>query len=67
MGEAELFLDLGELLFGMPQRIADRLPGDAQLCGDLGEGQILLLIEREHIALPVCQERTVAIKEPDQF
>lgn len=60
---AGLFFKVPELRLGPGQRIMDALPRDAEILGDLTEGQILIILEVEAGALLLRQKLTVVIVE----
>ena len=61
--ETGLILDLLHLVLCPDDDVPDALAGDARVLRDLGEGEVVVVVEVEELLLPVGEELAVEIEE----
>ena len=61
--QAGLVLNFGEVGLRPDDDITDALAGDAVIFGDLGQREVLVVIEVVEFLLPVCEQIAVKVEE----
>ena len=63
LDEPRLVFDLGHVVLRAHDDVAHALAGDAVVLGDLGEGQVLVVVKLVKFLLPLGEEFAVEVKE----